>query len=108
MGKYGSGVSMKTVIETEVAEVENILNKNRVPAEEKKAVLDALQEMAYQWCQTNAVFCAVDAFLKEEHPEVWRGMMAGFLKSDVYHATYAKKMADTLPDWQDGDAADEN
>lgn len=60
MSKYASGTSMKTVITSEIAEVEAILRKSNLCAEDKKTVIDAMKEMAYQWCSSNASACAME------------------------------------------------
>lgn len=66
MGKYGSGVSMKTAIELDVKEVEGVLDKYNVAEEDRETVLSVVKEMAYQWCHTNACFCAVEDIVLEE------------------------------------------
>lgn len=65
MGKYASGTSMKTVIESEVNEVTAILDKSNLTQEDKSAVINALKEMAYQWCSSNATACAVENAVTE-------------------------------------------
>lgn len=93
MGKYGSGVSMKTVIELEVREVEGILDYYKLPQEEKAQVIDALKEMAYQWCSSNATACALeDAVMKfcndETAQNVLREAVAGGVREHQFAATY--------------------
>lgn len=60
MGKYGSGVKMKDVITCECKEVEEILLRSGMDRAAQKKVMDALKEMAYQWCMANAGACAID------------------------------------------------
>lgn len=60
MGKYASGTSMKTVIKSEVKEVTGILKKSNLSKADQNAALDALKEMAYQWCMANASACAME------------------------------------------------
>lgn len=106
MGKYGSGVSMKSVIEMEVAEVEGILDRNHIAEIDKKAVLDALKEMAYQWCQSNAGSCAVEAVLKERYKDTWDDMIKHLVTNETYNRVRMEKIEATFPDW-DEDEEDE-
>ena len=101
MGKYGSGTSMKTVITMELEEVTRILDRNHVPENDKKQILDAFKEMAYQWCESNATACALQKLMEVEYQDVYKEIMGSFLRSKVYHEEYAKKMQDTLPDWEE-------
>ena len=65
MGKYGSAVSMKDVIEMEVAEVTDILSRSKLTEEERTDIIDSLKEMAYQWCSSNATACAMEQSAKQ-------------------------------------------
>lgn len=47
MSKYGNSVSMRTVIESEVNEVNGILEKSSLSKEQKEQVVDAMKEMAF-------------------------------------------------------------
>lgn len=69
MGKYGNGVSMKDAIRMEVEEVNERLNLNGVAEEDKIAILDALKEMAYQWCHSNAFACAMEQIISADMSE---------------------------------------
>ena len=103
MSKYGSGTSMKTVIELKVAEVTKILDRNGVTGEDKKAVLDALKKMAFHWCENSAVCCGIDALLEEEYPDVRKAIYEGFfrLRNIVYHEKFMEMMKKTLPEWDE-------
>lgn len=84
---------MKTVIELEVEEVEGILDNNNLPEEEKAQVIDALKEMAYQWCSSNAIACALeDAVMKfcndETAKNVLREAVVGRAREEKFVATY--------------------
>ena len=84
---------MKTVIELEVGEVEGILDNNNLSEEEKAQVIDALKEMAYQWCSSNAVACALeDAVMKfcndETAQNVLREAVTGGVREHQFAATY--------------------
>ena len=84
---------MKTVIELEVREVEGILDYYNLPEEEKAQVIDALKEMAYQWCSSNATACALeDAVMKfcndETAKNVLREAVAGRAREEKFVATY--------------------
>lgn len=97
MGKYGNGVSMRTVIIAELEEIKRAIDRSDVADEDAKVIKDAFLEMAYQWCSSNAAFCAFDAMLKEDYCEEWTEMMNSFLHSPVYNNTYMQKMQDTWP-----------
>ena len=101
MGKYGPGVSMKSVIEMEVAEVEEILDRNHVAEIDKKAVLDALKEMAYQWCQSNAGSCAIEAVLQKQYKDTWDDMIKHLMTNKTYNRVRTEKLGETYPDWDE-------
>lgn len=63
MGKYGNGVSMKTAIEAEVADAEMLLQDQ--PEEVREEILDIIKEMAFQWCQSNALLCVLENIARE-------------------------------------------
>lgn len=93
MGKYGNGVSMRSAIEMEMQEANEILNRTNISEEDRKALLDIIQEMAYQWCQSNAFACAMEKALKEEYPEVNLGRIVQYLlrtgvKEEFFGKTY--------------------
>lgn len=67
MGKYGNGVSMKTVIETEVADAEMLLQDQ--PEEVREEILNIIKEMAYQWCHSNAFACAMEQIISADMSE---------------------------------------
>jgi hypothetical protein len=60
MGKYGSGVSMKSMLETEMKEIQAVLQKYDMSDEDKKIIINAYKEVAYQWCSSNANACACE------------------------------------------------
>lgn len=97
MGKYGNGVSMKTVITSELGDIKQAIGRSDVAEEDEKIIKSAFLEMAYQWASSNAAFCAFDALLKDLHPDIWNEMMNTFLHSPVYNGTFMKKMQDTWP-----------
>lgn len=55
MGKYGPGVSMKSMMQMEMKEVEKVLKKYNVSKKDSRTVTDALKEAYFQWCKTNAM-----------------------------------------------------
>ncbi len=65
MGKYGPGVSIKTVITQEAKLVQEILDKGNLSEEDKDTVMGSFKEMAYQWCQANATACAIEDAAKD-------------------------------------------
>ena len=67
MGKYGNGVSMKTVIETEVADAEMLLQDQ--PEEVREEILNIIKEMACQWCHSNAFACAMEQIISADMSE---------------------------------------
>lgn len=94
MSKYGPGVSMKTVITEEVRSVQEILDKSNLSNEEKKAVIDSVKEMAYQWCQANAGACAIEeAAEKILTPVKWQEITLAAMTGSMS----AIKMAETYP-----------
>ena len=101
MSKYGSGASIKTVIESELAAVEEILERSSLTEQDRELITDSLKEMAYQWCTANATACALDRLLEKEYPRVYKKIMTGFLRSETYHSEYQKKMNETLPEWDE-------
>ena len=94
MGKYGNGVSMKSAIETEVKEVTDILNRSNLGEEDKNIIIDALKEMAYQWCNSNAFGCAMEKLIKEQCPDMTDMMIMEKLLKDGIRE---KKMKETFP-----------
>ncbi len=94
MGKYESGVSMKTVIKDEVGNVNRILVNKNVPDKDRNAVIDAIKEMAYQWCASNASACAVEQAVKnvcgnEKYEET--------VKASIRNGVMEQKMLETYP-----------
>lgn len=97
MSKYGSGVSMKSVIEMECEEVEKILDKYQVAEEDKVVVMSAMKEMAYQWCCSNAYACAYEICVP------YKGNPMKLVASKKWNEKYMQVMADTYPDWEGED-----
>ena len=91
MGKYGSGVGMKDVIEMEMQEAKGIMEKNKLTEEDQKALTDIIQEMAYQWCVSNASACAYEQCVPH------RGNPLKLVASRKYQDIYNKKMNETFP-----------
>ena len=97
MGKYGSGVSMREVIELELNEISEALDRGKMTFDDAEVVKDAYLEACFRWCNTNAVFCAFEEFVHEKHPDVWEELLHGFLHDATYQRTYQKKMQATWP-----------
>lgn len=95
MSKYGSCVSMKQVIQLEMQAAEKILDQSGLSDENKDALRDILREMAYQWCSTNASFCAYEAAVEKVcgHGDAMQQIMAEQCKSGAYE----RKMRETYP-----------
>jgi hypothetical protein len=94
MGKYGSAVSMKDVIRMEVEEVEEILKGTKMPDEDKTRIVDALKEMAYQWCSCNASACAFEGAVKSLLPNK---DYENLIRSVIHGGMIEKKMVETYP-----------
>ena len=94
MGKYASGTDMKTVITSEVADVQKILARSNLCAEDKKAVINAMKEMAYQWCSSNASACAMESEVTKLYGADGAAAIA---KGVIHNGVYEAKMADTYP-----------
>ena len=94
MGKYASGTSMKTVIKSEVNEVKKILDKSSMQKDDKKAVMDALKEMAYQWCASNASACAFEETVKANVSE---DVYTHLIRETLHSGLNEKKMSETWP-----------
>ena len=94
MGKYGSAVSMKDVIEMEVSEVTDILSRSKLTEEECTDIIDSLKEMAYQWCSSNAHACAFESAVKSMLSEEDYQNLAWAV---IHGGMQEKKMAETYP-----------
>lgn len=66
MSKYGNGTGIAEVIRSERNIVEDVLNEYSMHPSEKKIVLDALMEMAYQWANANAWACVLEELLQKK------------------------------------------
>ena len=93
MSKYGSGVSIKSVIRMECEEVEKILDKYRIAEEDKEVVMSAMKEMAYQWCFANANACAYEVCVP------YKSNPMKLVTSKKWNEKYMRVMADTYPNW---------
>ena len=98
MSKYGSGVSMKSHLSSELKEAQQILNKSNLSEEDKESVLSTIREIAYQWCTSNASACAIEELWKEKFPKEYEEMMQTFLKSNTFHRVYQQKLQETFPE----------
>ena len=93
-----AGISMKTVIETKYEGVKSILDKSNLSDEDKEQVLDYFKEMAYQWCNSNAMACATEDAVQKLCPNVdYAKIFTVIISSGVRE----KKIAETLPDFGD-------
>lgn len=94
MGRYASGTPIKTVIRTEVRHVKAVLADSGLSKEAQKGIIDAFKEMAYQWCSSNAMACAMEAAAKEMMTEEeYRDLCKKACESGVQE----QKMKDTYP-----------
>ena len=91
---------MKSAIEMEVEEVTEILNKYQLSQEDKEAVLNALKEMAYQWCQSNAGACLMEELVQERlTQEQYTELVKAYIHDTKGYRM--QKMLDTYPDFGD-------
>jgi len=93
MSKYGSGVSMRTVIESEVREAEQILKESGLSEDGKEQIIDMLKEMAYQWCAANASACSFEGAVKEKYPDEFKILLSESIRSGIKE----QKIAETYP-----------
>lgn len=93
MAKYGNA-SMRTVIEAEIANVCAILAKSNLSEEDKEYVVDAVKEMAHQWCASNASACAMEKAFKDAYPDY---DMMGLVNAMMYSGVYEETMKKTCP-----------
>ena len=75
MGKYGNGVSMKSVVEMEMEIVEKVLDRYKMKKSDRRVITKALKNAYYLWCSSNAHAC---------------------LFSDLVEQTYGKEEMDKL------------
>ena len=115
MSKYGSGVSMKSMMEMEMEEVEKVLDKYNVSKKDRAVVTDALKEAFFQWCHTNAMACYTDEMFRQmvgdkSYNEFCKMVMWNFTPYEIekMKQTYAwYGDSEGLPDFVDKEDADE-
>lgn len=69
MGKYGNGVLMKDAIKMDVEQVIDILDRSNLSDEDKSEIVDTVEELAYQWCHSNAFACAMEQIISADMSE---------------------------------------
>ena len=94
MGKYGSGVSMKSMMRMEMADVTEALDRSNISAEDRKIVTDALMEAFYQMARINATACAFEEYIMAADKELFL-QTANPARS---MAAVMKKMEETYPE----------
>ena len=98
MGKYGSGVSMKSMMRMEMADVTEALDRSNISSEDRKIVTDALMEAFYQWAHTNAIACAFEEYIMAADKELF--LQAANPARTMEAVT--KKLEETYPEeWSD-------
>ena len=103
MGKYGSGVSMKSMMEMELKEIENACNKYKMIEEDASVITDAYKEICYQWCTTNAMACYMEDMFVQMFGE---DAYTQFCKTIMWNfAPYqTEKLIDTFPWYKENDS----
>lgn len=101
MSKYGPGVSMKQMMLMEMVDVNIILDKYNMTAEDKKVVKDTLKEAFFQWASTNARFCQYEELFKQAYGE--KAMMKIFKLLIISEPYFAEKLAETYPEEWSGE-----
>lgn len=107
MGKYGNGISMKSVMEMELREIENACNKYKMTEEDASVITDAYKEICLQWCTTNAMACYMeDMFIQMFGEDVY----AQFCKTTMWNFTpyLTEKLMDTFPWYKENDSEEED
>lgn len=94
MGKYGSGVSMKSMMRMEMADVTEALDRSNISSEDRKIVTDALMEAFYQLAHTNAVACAFEEYIQAADKDLFMEAANPARTMDAV----MKKLAETYPE----------
>lgn len=105
MGKYGSWVGMKSVIEMEVDEIKSILHPYNINQKDMRDVLDIVKNMAFEWCRANASARAGEEWAKDHlSEEAYNNYLKLLIPTslDNYQDTYKKMLGETYP-WYDTD-----
>lgn len=101
MSKYGSWVSMKSMMKQEMNKIDRILNLSNLSDDDKQTIQDAYKEICYQWCQTNAFAClSEEVMMQMLDMEQRLKMQKLIVKLSLNYVT--QKMYETYP-WYDDD-----
>ena len=85
-------------IEFAVDSVQSVLSRSRdLGKAEKDVIHEATCRMAYRWCQERAIVRAINDYLKEEHPETYKALLANYRSSKVYNAGFVAEMQKEWP-----------
>lgn len=111
MGKYGSGVGMKDMIEMEFDEIKSILHPYKLGKQDEEELLGIVKNLAYEWCCSNACARAVEEWAKDHmSEEMYKKYVCLLIPThlDNYHDTYVKVMSETYPWYNDSPFDDED
>lgn len=99
MSKYGSGISMKAMLEAEMDEIRYAMKD--LPKINQEIVAEAYKALAFQFCQSNAFACFMEDIIKQIMTEEQYNR---FVKLMMHNATgyTTEKMLETYPWYADG------
>ena len=99
MSKYGSGISMKSMLEAEMEEIRYAMKD--LPKSNQEIVAEAYKALAFQFCQSNAFACFMEDMIKQIMTEE---QYVRFTKLMIHNATgyTTQKMLETYPWYADG------
>lgn len=93
MGKYSSGVSMKSMMRMELADVNEALDHSNIGPEDRKTITDTLKEAFWQWAQCNASACAFEDYIMAADKDLFMEAANPARTMDAV----MKKLAETFP-----------
>lgn len=103
MGKYGNGMSLKSMLLYEWEEIDKILKKYNVSAEDYNAIKDNYQDKCYQLCHINASACYFEDMFKQLVDEdVYRKFTLLYIQN--FAGYKMEKMMQTFPWYGDDDS----
>lgn len=86
MAKYGSGLSIKDVCELETQEASEILKKYKVPREERKIVIDMIEQAYYMLTQSYDVAAILEKKLEELGVNTGTLVIEHLAKKEMIHS----------------------
>lgn len=103
MGKYGNGLAIADHIRLDRKEIRTVLDRNGIEGEDRKAIVDAFEEAAYQWCSANSYACVLEETIKkifEKNPDKQEPILTAILIGKLAGI----KLKETYPAPEEGDS----